>query len=237
MLFRSARRDKKYKHLLYKSHYEEKCTPENHKSRAPAYPDGCLLDPRRLPWREISNLMSNRGERFAVVYQQEDIALDEVLVKKEWIYGDTTHLGCIDKDRDRWQIPNGISVNDCLVVATADPSPTNYWSIQLWIYHPASDQRFLIDLIRQKMEAPEFLEYDMQSGSFRGVMEDWQVLSEKLGFPIQYWVIEQNAAQRFILQYDATKRWSSMRGVEIIPHDTGRNKADPEYGVMTISQF
>jgi len=232
----ALRRDKKYKHLLYKAHYPDKCDPANHKSSSPSYPQGCLLDTRRLPWREVSNLMSNRGERFAVVYQQEDLALDEVLVRNEWVYGHGSSPGCIDKDRDRWEVPAGLNPNDCFVVATADPSPTNYWSIQCWLYHPESEQRFLLDLIRQKMEAPEFLEYNVTEGRFTGIMEEWQHLSEGLGFPIQYWIIEQNAAQRFMLQYDHVKRWRAMRGVEIIPHNTTSNKADAEYGVTTISQ-
>jgi hypothetical protein len=232
----ALRRDKKYKHFLYKAHYPDKCDPANHKSSSPSYPQGCLLDTRRLPWREVSNLMSNRGERFAVVYQQEDLALDEVLVRNEWVYGHGSSPGCIDKDRDRWEVPAGLNPNDCFVVATADPSPTNYWSIQCWLYHPESEQRFLLDLIRQKMEAPEFLEYNVTEGRFTGIMEEWQHLSEGLGFPIQYWIIEQNAAQRFMLQYDHVKRWRAMRGVEIIPHNTTSNKADAEYGVTTISQ-
>jgi len=210
------RRDKKYKHLKYRAHYEEKCNPDNHKRSALAYPEGCLLDPRRLGWRDISNLMSNRGERFAVVYQQEDLALDEVLVRNEWVYGHGNSPGC--------------------VVATADPSPTNYWSIQCWLYHKESEQRFLLDLIRAKMEAPQFLEYNYNEGEFTGVMEDWQRLSISIGFPIQVWVVEQNAAQRFMLQYDHFKRWRQLRGVEIIPHNTTSNKSDSEYGVTTISQ-
>jgi len=230
------RRDKKYKHLLYKAHYEEKCLPDNHKRTAPAYPEGCLLDPRRLGWRDISNLMSNRGERFAVVYQQEDLALDEVLVRNEWVYGHGDNPGCIDKDRDRWEIPLGISPRDCIVVATADPSPTMYWSVQCWVYHPESKQRFLMDLVRSKMEAPEFLDYNYNTGEFIGIMEDWQRLSESLGFPIQVWVVEQNAAQRFLLQYDHFKRWRQLRGVEVIPHNTTSNKSDADYGVTTISQ-
>lgn len=231
------RRDKKYKHLLYKAHYEELCDAEHtHKKSAPAFPKGCLLDPRRLPWREISNLMSNRGERFAVVYQQEDLALDEVLVRNEWVYGHGGSPGCIDLDRDRWEIPRGLSPYDCLVVATADPSPTQFWSIQCWLYHPESEQRFLLDHIRQKMEAPEFLEYNYNEGKFEGIMEEWQHLSEGLGFPIQYWIVEQNAAQRFMLQYDHVKRWRQLRGVEIIPHSTNVNKSDANYGVTTISQ-
>lgn len=230
------RRDKKYKHLLYKAHYEEKCDAINHKKDATPYPSGCLLDPRRLPWREISNLMSNRGERFAVVYQQQDIDKDDVLVQTDWVYGRNDHIGCWDHDRDRWQIPDGLNSADCMVVATADPSPTNFWSIQCWVYHPDSNQRFLMDLIRKKMEAPEFLEYDYNNGEFTGVMEEWQRLSESLGFPIQTWIIEQNAAQRFMLQYDHFKRWRQLRGVDVIPHNTSVNKSDPDYGVTTISQ-
>ncbi len=232
----NLRHDKKYKHLLYRAHYEDRCAPEFHKRGSDAYPKGCLLDPRRLPWREVSNLMSNRGERFAVVYQQEDIALDETLVRNEWVFGHGTSPGCIDKERDRWEIPAGINPADCMVVATADPSPTNYWSIQCWLYHPDSQQRFLLDLIRKKMEAPEFLEYNYNQGEFTGVMEEWQRLSSSLGFPIQVWVIEQNAAQRFMLQYDHFKRWRQLNGVEIIPHNTNTNKSDANYGVTTISQ-
>jgi hypothetical protein len=76
----ALRNDKKYKHLLYKAHYEDKCNALNHKRTSEPYPNGCLLDPRRLGWRDISNLMANRGERFAVVYQQEDLDPSEVPV-------------------------------------------------------------------------------------------------------------------------------------------------------------
>lgn len=230
------RQDKKYRHLVYKAHYEDRCSPQFHKRGADAYPVGCLLDPRRLPWREISSLMSNRGERFQVVYQQEDVALDEVLVQKEWVYGHGESPGCIDKDRDRWEIPRGMMAQDCVVVATADPSPTMFWSIQAWLYHPESKQRVLLDLERRKMEANEFLDWDYSRGQFIGIMEEWQALSEKLGFPISCWVVEQNAAQRFLFQYDHFKRWRIARGVEVIPHNTTNNKSDPDYGVTTIGQ-
>jgi hypothetical protein len=514
------RHDKKYKHLCYMAHYEDRCSEGSHKRNAKPYPEGCLLDPRRISWRDISNLMSNRGERFSVVYQQQDIALDDVLVQKEWVYGTGGSPGCIDKDRDRWEIPRNsrgelLNANDCIVVATADPSPTQYWSVQClaegtgvttrrgevpiqnvklsdevmtrkgwrpvqhitdmgtketlnielsngrtlratsdhrvwadgewtradellvgsillspsisgesgtgatkslaasfikivtgvwvaagtvcfgpsfdvgsrppcvdtpgnggevfrvnapgivagvvngeprsdwsnkesvgktvgetfakataaasvppvvgtlvpeptpledsgsfreealvndyfsgssdssvsaydadppgfgldgvsaftfvhvvsithgsttvtfdigvygehefvaegvivhncWLYHPDSGTRYLIDLFRGKMEAPQFLEYNQASGAFQGLMEEWQALSIKLGFPIQVWVVEQNAAQRFILQYEHFKRWREFRNVEVIPHSTTNNKTDEEYGVTSIKQY
>jgi hypothetical protein len=231
----AMRSDKKYKHLVYKAHYEDRCDTKHHKRTAEPYPTGCLLDPRRLGWRDISNLMANRGERFAVVYQQEDLDPSEVLVNAEWVWGSPEHPGCIDKDRDIWQIPRGLSARDCLVVATADPSPTQFWSIQLWIYHPDSEQRFLIDHIRQKMTAADFLDYKVADGSYTGVMEDWQRLSESLGFPIQYWVVESNAAQRFMLQYDYVKQWRGIHSVEIIPHNTNSvNKTDETLGVTVL---
>ena len=229
------RTSKKYKHLLYKAHYDELCDPSHHKRTSDPYPVGCLLDPRRLSWRDISNLMSNRGERFAVVYQQEDLDPSEVLVRHEWVFGQGDNPGCMDKDRDIWQIPKGVSASECLMVATADPSPTNFWAIQCWLYHPESQQRFLIDLIRQKMEASKFLDYNIHDGKYTGVMEEWQNLSESMGYPIQYWIVESNAAQRFMLQYDYVKQWRQMRSVEIIPHNTnGINKSDEALGVTVL---
>jgi hypothetical protein len=179
--------------------------------------------------------MENRGERFSVIYQQEDTDPSEVLVPKSWVYGDGDFPGCLDKERDRLQIPRGINAADCISVATADPSPTQFWSVQWWIYHPESEQRFLIDLVRQKMDAPDFLDWNSDSRSFVGIMEEWQNISESLGFPIQTWIVERNAAQRFLLQYDHVRRWQAKSGVEIIGHDTGRNKSDPEFGVETIA--
>ena len=229
------RTDKKYKHLLYKAHYQENCDPENHKRTSEPYPIGCLLDPRRLSWRDISNLMANRGERFAVVYQQEDLDPSEVLVRPEWVYGGFEHPGCIDLDRDIWQIPKNLSARDCLVVATADPSPTQFWSIQLWICHQESGQRFLIDHVRQKMTAADFLDYRVADGSYSGLMDDWQRTSESIGFPIQYWVVETNAAQKFMLQYDYVKQWRGIHSVEIIPHNTNAvNKTDETLGVTVL---
>lgn len=227
------RRSKKYHHIKFKAHYPENCTATSHRRDAPAYPDGCLLDPRRLTWREVSAKME-RGSRFAVVYQQEDVAPDDVLVQNDWVYGYGGAPGCVDKDRDLWDIPRGITPGECVVIASADPSPTNYWAIELWVYHKPSEMRFLINLQRRKMEAPDFLDWNMLDKEYTGVMQEWQAESRRRGFPIQYWVVERNGAQRFLLQYDMVKKWIALNNVQIIPHDTARNKADAEMGVGTL---
>ena len=85
------------------------------------------------------------------------------------------------------------------------------------------------------MDAPTFLDWNHQDGVFSGIMDEWQQISEDMGMPIRYWIVESNAAQRFLLQYDHVRRWIAKRGVQIIAHQTHRNKSDANFGVQTIA--
>lgn len=224
-----------YRHIVYKAHYEDRCVGE-HTREAKPYPEGCLLDPLRLGWKKLQQKMGNA--KFETVFQQEDVDSRDVLVPKIWIDGGkgvngVDHPGCWDKDRGLCELPQGLSL-PLLSIVTADPSPTKFWSIQWWVYHPATNQRFLLDLIRQGMDAPDFLDWNYNDGVFYGVMEEWQQRSVAMGIPISHWIVEANAAQRFILQYDHVRRWKSARSVRIIPHQTHLNKADPKRGVTAI---
>lgn len=225
-----------YDHIIFKAHYDEECQGD-HGPGAKPYPEGCLLDPLRLGWRVLQQKKANG--KFETVYQQQDVNTADVLVQKVWIDGGrgrdgTDHPGCWDKTRGLCELPAGLD-GPLVSVATADPSPTRFWSIQWWAYHPATEQRFLLDLIRQGMDAPDFLDFDHNNGVFHGVMEEWQQRSHDLGIPITHWVVEANAAQRFMLQYEHVKRWKALRSVEVIPHQTHRNKADPKMGVTAIA--
>lgn|ERR1035437_2173873 len=224
---------RKYHHIIFKAHYEELCKG-NHKRNAEPYPDGCLLSPRRVSWREISGIMKNRPDKFAQVYQQEDVSSDAVLVDPAWINGVGQWPGCWDRDRDLLQIPQGLSPPTFSIVSV-DPSPTRYWGIIWWLYNEPSDQWFLIDLERRGMDAPDFLDWNQNMNEFSGLMDDWQKKSLDLGVPISHWIIERNGAMRFLYAYDHYRRWQSKYSVEIIPHDTYRNKADPDYGVQMIA--
>lgn len=231
-----------YHHILFKAHYEEMCNPEvTHKRTAEPYPKGCLLSPMRLPWRELSAKMRNRSDRFEVVYQQQDVDPSSVLVPKTWIFGGDGSPGCIDENRDRLEIPRDASGvpalhGDLISVMTVDPSPTKFWAIQWWIYQPAAELRWLMDLERRPMEAGEFLDYNPATRQFTGVLEEWVQTSRDLALPISHVIVEDNAAQRFLLQYQTVHQWMALRSVEIIPHSTHRNKSDPDYGVETIAQ-
>lgn len=230
-----------YHHILFKAHYEELCKgAATHKRSSPPWPEGCLLFPSRVSWRQLQQIKLNNPRDFEVLYQQQDIDQKHVLVRDMWIQGgkdpDTgeEYIGCWDKDRGLCEWPRGLS-QPFYSIATADPSPANYWAIQWYLYHPASQQRFLLDLIASPLTAPEVLDWDVTNQKFTGIMEEWQTRSRLLGAPIQYWIVEANAAQRFILQYSHVKNWVRKWGVTIIPHQTTSNKSDPNYGVWSLA--
>jgi hypothetical protein len=230
---------RKYHHISYKSHYEENCESDHTLQSAP-WPEGCLLYPRRLPWRKLRHIKAQTPDRFEVLYQQSDVNPASVLVDPLWVSGGVgkdgvDYVGCWDNDRDLWELPVGVS-GELFVVATADPSPSQFWALQCWAYNPETQFRYLLESYRRKMDAPSFLDWNHNEQRFTGVAEDWWQITNDMGRPLTHWIIEANAAQKFILQYDHFKRWAAMRGVELVPHYThSRNKGDPKYGVQMLA--
>lgn len=115
-------------------------------------------------------------------------------------------------------VANGVLVHNC----------------QAWAYHPASEQHFLLDLQRRKMQMSEFLDRDEATGQLRGLAVDWQELSEKMGYRITTWIVERNAAQRFFFSYSFTEAFIRKYGINLVAHDTTNNKSDPNYGVQAL---
>ena len=226
---------RKYHHIVFKAHYEEECKgAAGHKLTSPAYGEGgCVLYPARLPGSKLLGIQANDTEGFEVTYQQGDVDPAQVLVRPEWVTGGAGHPGCWDKDRDRLEYPKAM-VGPLLSVLTADPSATKYWGVEWWLYQPSTEQRFLIDMDRKKMEAPDFLDWNHNSQCFTGMLEEWWQTSLEIGIPITHVIVEVNAAQRYLLQYEHVHRWMMLRSVQIIPHSTHRNKTDPEFGVQML---
>ena len=229
----------RYRHIIYPAHFEDRCH-EDHGRNAMAFPDGCLLDPVRLPWRGTNGLATirrNKESKYRVQYQQEDVDPESVLIPKLWIDGgrDTNGVvypGCYDKQRGICELPIGLD-KPLFSVCTADPSPTKYWSVQWWVYQPSTQLRFFMDMFRGKMDAPEFLD-KLNNGVYVGLMNEWQQRSVDLGLPITHWIIENNGAQRFLLQWDFAKQWMRQNRTQIIGHTTtGRvhHPLEEEYGI------
>ena len=240
---------RKYHHVKFPAHHDEQCagaTVEvdgetvpnpDHKTTGRPWPDGCLLDPKRLSWRFLAPIRRN-PENFGIVYQQDDVDAANSLVKKIWVDGGVengiTYPGCLDRERMLWQIPD--MTGDTTAYVTVDPSPTRNWSVQFWILHHHTDTRFLIAHHRGPLQGPQFLDYDLLTGTYQGLLEDWWQRANRMGRPFKTVVLEQNAAQRFMLQANAFTTWARKRNVTIVGHDTyGKNKSDPQYGVWMLA--
>lgn len=232
----------KYHHVIFPAHIEEKCRglhrPLDPPWNDPTRQGGCLLDPRRLTWRDLAAVRANSMERYRVTYQQEDVDPDSALVKEIWVKGGigedgVEYPGCWDLTRHLRSVPRNLPPPLHSLV-TADPSPTRFWAVQWWAWHPESRQMFLLDAFRGRMEAPDLLDWSMGEGRFTGLLEDWWLASAERGFPIRTFIVEINAAQRFLTQYEHFRRWKRDRSVNLVPHTTGRNKADEDKGVWGL---
>jgi hypothetical protein len=234
----------KYKHIVYKAYYDELDMGTDEEKRAlkrfdaAPYPDGPLLDPKRLPWKDLSFIRHSKPDIFRVVYQQENLDLDGYLIDRTWVYGGqgddgVMYPGCIDEDRTHGQIPVGLAP-PVLSVVSIDPSPTKFWALTWMLYQPELNLYHVIDIERCKLTAEELLGYNTSTGVYTGIMDEWQERSFRMGFPISHWIVEINAAQRFLLQHDFVRKWASRSMVNILPHTTSRNKLDEKLGVEAL---
>jgi hypothetical protein len=230
---------KKYRHIVYKAYYDELDTGKESRSfRAKPYPEGPLLDPKRLPWSDLSFIRYNKPDIFRVVYQQEDLDIENRLADRTWITGGTgldgvMYPGCIDQERMPGNIPRDLA-HPWVSIVAIDPSPTMFWAFVWIIYQPDQNLYHIVDVERAKLTAEEVLGYDTTTRTYSGKMEDWQQRSHAMGYPISHWVVEINAAQRFLLQHDFVRKWQSRHGINIVPHTTSRNKLDENAGVEAL---
>lgn len=234
-----AEGEPKYRHIIFPAHFDDLCEGAHERS-SPAWPEdgACLLDPVKLSHRKLAAAKENNPRTFEISYQQKDVDPEGQLVREVWLDGGPDHdgslrPGCYDHDRDICQLPDDLD-GPLISLATADPSPTKFWAIQWWVYDQATDRRFLMDQERKRMDAPDLLD-EIKAWHHTGLAEEWQVRSIQLGIPITHWIVENNAAQRFLLQYRFVQRWMQKHSVSVVPHHTGVNKADEELGVQMIA--
>lgn len=232
----------KYFHVVFPAHDDDNCHGEEfHGTDAPAQPEGCLLDPVRLPWRGPNGLLTHKANdpsKYEIQYQQRDVAASDVLVQKVWIDGGTDadgehFLGCWDNHRSLCEWPRGLT-KPYYSVVTADPSAANMWAVAWWLLHPASGQRFLLDLFNGQMQGSDLLDWNPNDLVHYGLLEEWAERAVQLKLPIGHVIVEANACQRWLMQFEHFKTWQRRRRVRVWPHTTGVNKLDPDLGLKSL---
>jgi hypothetical protein len=230
----------KYRHIVFKSHYDDLCDG-NHENLE-AWPKSCLLDPGRLPYAHLEVLKHNNPRSFAVMYQQEEGDIVGGLVDPAWIQGGVDSEGfpapgCLDKERGLLGVPEHLTGGRGWSFVTVDPSPTNFWGVIWWLYDPDSENRYIIDLHRVRLNPEQFISLNLDTFDWSGLIVDMYAKSCMFDIPISHIVVEVNAAQRWLLNQPHVQRWSAMTGVAFVPHTTTVNKQDPKYGLESIGDL
>ena len=230
----------KYKHIIYRAHDDTICTGE-HLGLEP-WPKSCLIDPHRLPWKVLDAARRNNPRVFEVQYQQQDGDVVGGLVDPAWIFGGVDAdgypaVGCQDSERMFGVVPDHLKDGKGWSFITVDPSPTEWWGIIWWVYDPETQNRYIVEIHRERLGPEQFLSLDLDKFEFSGLMVDMRVRSIEAEAPISHVIVEVNAAQRWLLQQPHVQRWMQTTGVIFVPHTTSVNKANPEYGVESLGDY
>lgn len=228
-----------YRYVTFPAHNEDVC-PAPASLKAADHTD-CLLDNKRFRWHDLMRAKAADSRKYALTYQQQDEADTGNLVEEVWLKGGVDSAGilapgCYNYERKLLEVPKHLldRRHDLYSIATVDPSAQNWWSIQWWLYDRKNDKDYLLDLLRARIMAGAFLDFNEADHIYRGIAQVWQVRSLEMGLPISLWIVESNAAQRYLYQYRWVTDWMRSHQTHISPHSTGANKADPEFGVETL---
>lgn len=232
----------KYTHIVYKAHTEEICTGDHTPAEMRAWPEGCLLDPHRLPWTLLETIKRNDPRVFDVQYQQNDGDKVGGLVQEAWIKGGVDDdgypsPGCLDTHRALGEVPAHLPEQKFWSFVTVDPSPTEWWGIIWWLYDPETQNRYIIDMVRRRMNPEDFLSLDLDTREFSGLMHTWRASAITRRIPLRHIIVEVNAAQKWLLAQPHVQQWMRQTGIVFIGHQTHINKSDPKFGFESIGDL
>lgn len=206
----------------FRAHYDDRCPGEGkHTQYNPATGEGCLLNPQRWSFRQIDLYRQQNPRLFAMQYQQEDVDGTDTLVKYEWLAGGAgkdgiRYPGCYDYTRSLWQLPTNYS----FLAATLDPSPTKFAASFAFAVDDVGGRDYILDLERRRMRPDEYVVH----------IENWTERLRELNSEFSFWIIERTGAA-YLVDTEAFQRLQRRLKLNIIFHETRRNKQDPRYGV------
>ncbi len=228
-----------YRHYVFPLHATDRCT--GGKSRAAADHVDCLNYPERYNWEAVLDLMVASAGRFRLTYQQEDQDLDVAFVQIAWVEGTEdddgiSHPGCLDYARGLWEALPRHNLEEYRAMIAVDPSPTQWWAVQSWVFDRKHDLDLLVGMDRRRMSADQLLDLAPGTFNYSGLLEEFVKQTRALGIKLNMLVIEANAAQKFLTQYAFFKDWARSRSILIRPHQThGPGLLDPKYGIWSMS--
>jgi hypothetical protein len=180
------------------------------------------LWPERFPARRLTQIRTADQAQWALVYQQQDVSEDatfphravEASINSQRFPG-LQHQGVPGHRTD--------GMDGLYVIGGLDPAAGGNTAMVVTGLDRSASKLYVLDGInRPNMHAEQLI-------------SEVQRLTEQ--YSINEWVIEANAVQRFISQIPQIERWLRTRGCKITPHQTNKNKRDPDFGVQSMAQL
>lgn len=180
------------------------------------------LWPERFPARRLTQIRTADQAQWALVYQQQDVSENATFPHR-------AVEASINSQRFPGRIQSGVpghrdaGMDGLYVVGGLDPATVGKSAIVVAAIDRTTGKRYLLDGInRANLHAQEMI-------------SEIQRLTDT--YKINEWVIERNAAQRFITQIPQIEQWLRARGVRITPHNTNINKYDADFGIQAMAQL
>lgn len=111
-------------------------------------------------------------------------------------------------------------MNGVHVVAGYDPAAGGYSAFVVLGVDKLAQRCWILDMVNKK---------DMHAADVQATIKR---LTNQ--YDIKEWVIETNAMNRYVSQDPEITGFLRARGTRLRPHHTGANKADPDFGVLSI---
>lgn len=189
-----------------------------------------VLWPEVWPYDELMFAYDELGEYgFESMYQQHPTPRGARIVKQEWIEGDETHRGCLDRDRaigEGWRNLTGDQKPMFPVtrVLSVDPSVMNNWGY----------------VVADTLWTPDHKQFNASVLHVEGSQHSIPEAKHRIEFlmsvyaPIDYFVWEWSSISNWL---ESDPWYNELRSkTRVMGHKThGHSKGDAEYGVQSMA--
>ena len=165
---------------------------------------------------------SNRPGVWALVYMQQQVSEDMT-------FHPLAVHGSIDRRRKpgplkagAWGHPRN-GTEGMQIIGSVDPAGTGEAFLLVYALDRATKERWVLNAWTGNHTKPSWYRERIEA-----ITPEYDVAE---------WVIESNAYSAWLIHDEGLTTWAQRNGVRIIPHYTGRNKQDPDFGVATMASL
>jgi hypothetical protein len=178
------------------------------------------------------------AQLWETMFQQNPLPPQGVTVKPEWINGDSSHRGCLDRDR-----PGGVPATLQTLIGVAedmeipDDLRMKHRPVRIMSLDPPQERAGGLIIADVLEDREVFTCGIIEAHRLRpGIQEVHRLVREKAGlYSPDYLLIEQNGAQRWFKEDPGFVAWHRRTNIRLLPHATGVNKQNPEWGQQSLA--